>query len=83
MLPILIAKVDALVPRLGQSLVAEFVEKPLHMVIGAEVPSNMAEIQSLARRKCAMEVLASNLDDEYTCLLHASTEYHPIKRSRC
>ena len=75
MLPILIAKVDALVPVLGASIVAEFVEKPLHMVIGSEPPSNVVQIHALARRKCAMDILSSTLDDEYTSLLHSSTKY--------
>ena len=76
-LPILIAKVDALVPVLGASIVSEFVEKPLHMVIGSEPPSNIAQIHALAMRKCAMDILSSTLDDEYTSLLHSSTKYPP------
>lgn len=77
MLPILIAKIDALVPVLGASIVSEFVEKPLHMVIGSEPPSNIAQIHALARQKCAMDILSSTLDDEYTSLLHSSIKYPP------
>jgi hypothetical protein len=76
-LQILIKKVDALIPVLGGSIVAEFVDKPLALVIGQEAPENIAEIQSLARRKCAMELISSNLDDQLTQLLHGTTKYAP------
>jgi Ydr279p protein family (RNase H2 complex component) wHTH domain len=76
-LQILIKKVDALIPVLGASIVAEFVDKPLALVIGQEEPENIAEIQSLARRKCAMDIISSNLDDELTQLLHGTTKYTP------
>jgi hypothetical protein len=74
-LRILQRKVDALVPVLGDSIVAEFVEKPLSLVIGQEAPSNFLQIRELARRKCAMDIISADLDDEYTRQLHESTEY--------
>jgi hypothetical protein len=74
-LRILQRKVDALVPVLGESIVAEFVEKPLSLVIGQEAPSNFLQIRELARRKCAMDIISADLDDEFTRQLHESTEY--------
>jgi hypothetical protein len=74
-LRILQRKVDALVPVLGDSIVAEFVEKPLSLVIGQETPSNFLQIRELARRKCAMDIISADLDDEFTRQLHESTEY--------
>lgn len=73
-LQILIRKVDALVPVLGPSIVEEFVDKPLALVIGQEPPDNIVQIHDLARRKCAMDLISSNLDDQFTQLLHESTE---------
>lgn len=74
-LQILNRKVDALIPVLGSSFQSEFVEKQLSLVIGQEPPSNFSQIQLLAKRKCAMELISSNLDEEYTQLFFQSTEY--------
>jgi hypothetical protein len=74
-LQILQRKVDALVPVLGTSILAEFVEKPLSLVIGQEPPSNILEIRQLAQRRCAMDIISSNLDDEFTQKLHDTAEY--------
>jgi hypothetical protein len=77
-LQILIKKVDALLPVLGPSILAEFVDKPLALVIGQDPPSNIVEINILAKRKCAMDLISSNLDDEFTQLVLGSTEYIPL-----
>lgn len=74
-LRILLRKVDALIPVLGASMIAEYVDKPLSLVIGQEPPGNILAIRQLALRKCAMEVISSNLDDQFTQLLFNSTEY--------
>jgi len=74
-LRILVRKVDALISVLGASLVAEFVQKPLALVIGQEPPSNINQITNLARRKCAMDVISADLTDQFSRLLHESTEY--------
>jgi hypothetical protein len=73
-LEILIRKADALIPVLGPSVVEEFVNKPLALVIGQEPPDNINQIRDLARRKCAMDLISSNLDDQFTELLHESVE---------
>jgi Ydr279p protein family (RNase H2 complex component) wHTH domain len=79
-LQILTRKVDALIPVLGPSIVAEFVDKRTTMLIGQEPPENITEIRDLAKRKCAMDIISSNLDDEFTELLYTSTEYsYPIQ----
>lgn len=78
-LRILNRKVDALIPVLGASMIAEYVDKPLSLVIGQEPPENIVEIRQLALRKCAMDVISSNLDDQFTQLLFNSTEYPPFK----
>ena len=75
-LTILNRKVDALVPVLGESIITEYVEKTLSLVIGQDPPSNIDHIRSLARRKCAVEIISANLDEEYTQLLLTSTEYN-------
>jgi hypothetical protein len=80
-LRILIEKVDALLPVLGPSIIAEFVDKPLALVLGQNPPSNIIEINILAKRKCAMDLISSNLDDEFTQLIHESTEYIPLKKT--
>jgi len=72
---ILVRKTDALVPVLGESLVDEFVEKPLALVIGQDPPANIARIQELARRRCAMDLISATLDDHFSSLLCQSTEY--------
>jgi hypothetical protein len=74
-LQILIRKVDALIPVLGPSILAEFVEKPLALVIGQDPPESISQITSLARRRCAIDIISSNLDDEFAQLLQESTEY--------
>lgn len=74
-LRILQRKIDALIPVLGDSIVSEFVEKPLSLVIGQEPPSNILQIRELARRKCAMDIISADLDEEFTQKLHGSTEY--------
>lgn len=71
---VLIGKVDALIPVLGPSILAEYVDKPLSLVIGQDPPENIQQIRQLAQRKCAMEIISSNLDDEFTKLLFESTE---------
>jgi Ydr279p protein family (RNase H2 complex component) wHTH domain len=73
-LRILIQKVDALIPVLAPSVIEGFVDKPLALVIGQEPPDNIAQIRDLARRKCAMDLISSNLDDQFTQLVHESTE---------
>ena len=80
LLRILVRKVDALVSVLGTSLVAEFVHKPLALVIGQEPPSNIAQITDLARRKCAMDIISADLLDQFSNLLYESTEYYPLIR---
>ena len=60
-------------------MIAEYVDKPLSLVIGQDPPENILEIRQLALRKCAMEVISSNLDDQFTRLLFNSTEYHPFE----
>src|SRR5271169_6344952 len=57
-LNILSRKVDALIPVLGESILAEYVEKPLSLVIGQEPPENILQILELAKRKCAMEIIS-------------------------
>ena len=78
-LQILRRKVDALIPVLGESMIAEYVDKPLSLVIGQEPPENILEIRQLALRNCAMEVLSSNLDYQFTQLLFNSIEYCPFE----
>jgi Ydr279p protein family (RNase H2 complex component) wHTH domain len=73
-LRILVRKVDALVPVLGASLVDEFVEKPLALVIGQDPPSNISVIRDLARRRCAIDFISANLSDHFSSLLSQSTE---------
>jgi hypothetical protein len=73
-LTILTRKVDALIPVLGESIEAEYVERPLALVIGQDPPSNISRIRLLARRKCAMEIISANLDDEFSQLLFNTTE---------
>lgn len=80
-LNILSRKVDALIPVLGESILAEYVEKPLSLVIGQEPPENILQIRELAKRKCAIEIISSNLDDQFTQLLFESTEYTPSHRT--
>ena len=72
---ILVRKTDALIPVLGESLVDEFVEKPLALVIGQDPPANIARIRELARRRCAMDLISASLDDHFSALLFQSTEY--------
>lgn len=74
-LQILLRKVDALAPVLGESIVNEFVEKPLTPILGQPMPGDIAEIRNLARRKCAFDLIASNIDNQFTQLLQESTEY--------
>ena|SRR5579862_9217399 len=76
-LDILLRKVDALIPVLGESLVAEYVDKPLAVVIGQERPSGWEGIRELGLRRCAMELVAQNLDEEFSLRLFATTEYIP------
>ena len=76
-LDILLRKVDALIPVLGESLVAEYVDKPLAVVIGQERPDGWEGIRELGLRRCAMELLAQNLDEEFSMRLCATTEYPP------
>jgi hypothetical protein len=75
---ILIRKVDALVPALPPSITSEFVDKQISLLLGQQVPENMTQIRELAKRKCAMDIISSNLDDEFTELLYRSTEYFPL-----
>jgi hypothetical protein len=72
---ILCKKVDALIPVLGPSVVAEYVDKPIALVLGQQPPSNFPEIHSLALKRCSMDIISANLDDEFASLLHATTEY--------
>ncbi len=78
-LQILLRKVDALIPVLGESMIAEYVDKPLSLVIGQEPPENIVQIRQFALKKCAMEVISSNLDDQFTQLLFNSAEYRPFE----
>jgi hypothetical protein len=71
---ILARKVDSLIPVLGESLIAEYVDKPLALVIGQERPMGWEGIRELGLRRCAMNLLAQNLEDEFSKLLFATTE---------
>lgn len=59
---------------LGESIIAEYVDKPLALVIGQERPMGWEGIRELGLRRCAMDLLAQNLDDEFSKLLFATTE---------
>ena len=72
---ILTRKVDALMLVLGESIVNEIVEKPITPLFGQPRPDNMSEIRDLARRKCAMDIISSNLDGQFTQLLQESVKY--------
>lgn len=73
-LNILVRKVDALIPVLGGSIVTEFVEKAICGRIDQQIPK---EVEELAKRKCAMEIISADLDEDFTKLLFESTEYIP------
>jgi hypothetical protein len=68
------AKVDALIPVLGPSIIAEYVDKPLSLVLGQEPPLNFPEIRALGLKKCSIDIISANLNEEYSALLLATTE---------
>jgi hypothetical protein len=76
-LAILRKKVDALIPVLGSSLQAEFIDKKIAVPLGHPCPTDMDHIRSLARTKCAVDVISGNLDAEITLQLTQSYEYSP------
>jgi hypothetical protein len=68
-LRILVHKVNALVPVFESSLVDEFVEKPLSLVIGQDPPLNISVIRDLTRWRCAINFTSVNLSDQFSSLL--------------
>ena len=82
-LHVLRKKVEALVPVLGSSIQAEFVEKKISTVLGHSIPTNMDQIRLLAQTKCAVEIVSENLDEHCATLLLQSYEYRlPIFMAR-
>ena len=55
----------------------EFVENKITGIIGYEEVDNIDEIRDLAKIKCAIDIISTNVEEEISQLLYGSYEYSP------